>query len=148
MQKWWCSFIFSVLDGKHSFWANLVQNIKIVSLSLNQVPGLIRIWRIQWRCSLFLFQMRNTLFGQIWSKNQTCQLKLKFSTQNNSKYVEFNGGFQIFCFRLETPFLGKFGQKNQNCQFKLKFVTQTNSNMQNSMALFTFSILDQKHPFW
>ena len=26
-------FLFSVLDGKHSFWANLVQKIKIVSLS-------------------------------------------------------------------------------------------------------------------
>ena len=27
------AFLFSVLDGKHPFWANLVQKIKIVSLS-------------------------------------------------------------------------------------------------------------------
>ena len=53
----------------------------------------------------------------------------------------------FFCFRPETPFLGKFGPKNQNCQFKLKFGTKTNSNMQNSMALFTFSVLDRKYPF-
>ena len=37
-----------------------------------------------------------------------------------------------------------FGPKNQNVKFKLKFGTYTNSNMQNSMALFTFSVLDMK----
>ena len=39
---------------------------------------------------------------------------------------------------------------------ELTFTTQeanalsplTNSNMQNSMAMFTFSVLDQKNPFW
>ena len=41
----------------------------------------------------------------------------------------------------------KFGPKNQNCQFKLNIGTKTNSNMQNSIALFTFSVLDWKHPF-
>ena len=45
------------------------------------------------------------------------------------------------------PFLGKLGPKNQNCQFKLKFGTYTNSNMQNSMVVFTFSVLDQKQSF-
>ena len=55
---------------------------------------------------------------------------------------------QIFSFRLETPFLGKFGPKNQNCQLKLKFGTQTNWNIRNSMAMFTFSVFDQKHRFW
>ena len=39
-------FTFSVLDRKYPFWPNLVQNIKIVSLSLNLVPRLIRICRI------------------------------------------------------------------------------------------------------
>ena len=41
-----------------------------------------------------------------------------------------------------------FGPKNQNVKFKLKFGTYTNSNMQNSMALFAFSVLDLKHSFW
>ena len=51
--------------------------------------------------------------------------------------------------RTHGLFLRKFGQeKNQNCQFKLKFGTLTNLNMQNSVVVFTFSILDQKHTFW
>ena len=49
---------------------------------------------------------------------------------------------------MESTLLGKLGQKNQSCQFKLKFGTYTNSNMQNSMVVFTFSVLDRKHPFW
>ena len=46
------------------------------------------------------------------------------------------------------PFLDKLGTQNQNCQFKLKFATSTYSNMKNAMVLFTFSVLDRKHPFW
>ena len=43
-------FTFSVLDQKDPFWANLVEKIKIVSLSQNLVPRPIRICRTQWRC--------------------------------------------------------------------------------------------------
>ena len=50
--------------------------------------------------------------------------------------AEFNGGIHFFCFGLKTQFLGKFGQ------FKLKFGTYTNSNMQNSMAVIIFSVLE------
>ena len=46
---------FSVSDRKYRFWANLVQNIKIVRLSWNLEPRLIRICRIHWLCSLFSF---------------------------------------------------------------------------------------------
>ena len=38
---------FSVLDGKHSFSANLVQDIKIVSLNCNLLPRLIKNLNIQ-----------------------------------------------------------------------------------------------------
>ena len=48
----------------------------------------------------------------------------------------------FFSFSQEMHFLGKLGPKNQNCQFKLKFGTKTNSNMQNSIAMFTFSVFD------
>ena len=48
--------------------ANLVQKLNIVSLSRNLVPRLILKCRIQWWCSLFLFQTGNALFKQIWSK--------------------------------------------------------------------------------
>ena len=61
-------FSFFVFEWKYPFWANLVQKIKIISLSWNLVPTVIRICRIQWRCSLFSFSAGNTLFGQIWSK--------------------------------------------------------------------------------
>ena len=61
-------FTFSIFDCKYPVWANLVQKIKIISLSWNLVPTVIRICRIQWRCSLFSFSAGNTLFGQIWSK--------------------------------------------------------------------------------
>ena len=50
--QWRCSFF---LERKHSFSANLVQNIKIVSVSWGLVLRLIRICRIQWRCLLFCF---------------------------------------------------------------------------------------------
>ena len=62
-------FIYSVLDRKYPFWAKLIPNFKIVSLSWNLVSRLIRICRIQWRYSLFLFETGNTLFWQIWYLN-------------------------------------------------------------------------------
>ena len=44
--------------------------------------------------------------------------------------------------------LGKSCQKKkQNCEFKLKFGTKTNSNLQNSIAVFNFSVLDFEYPF-
>ena len=64
MQNAVVQFFFSVLDRKHPFWANLFQKIKIFSLSWNLVLRVIRICRVQWCCSLFLFYTRNTLFGK------------------------------------------------------------------------------------
>ena len=46
-------FCFSISDRNEPLWANLVQNIKIISLSWNLVPRPIWICRIQWWCSLF-----------------------------------------------------------------------------------------------
>ena len=63
------------------------------------------------------------------------------------EYAEFNGGVHFLCFKRETPFSGKFAPKTQNCQFKVKFGTYTNSNMLNTVVVFTFCILDGKHPF-
>ena len=68
MQIWMMLFIFFVFKWKYPFWANLVQKIKIISLSWNLVPRLIRICWSQWWCSLFLFLIGNMLFGQIWSR--------------------------------------------------------------------------------
>ena len=79
MQNSMVVFIFTVLDRKHTFLVNLVQKIKIVSLSWNLVPRLIRICRIQWWCS-FCFRPETHFLGKFGPKNQNCQFKLKFGT--------------------------------------------------------------------
>ena len=85
--QWWCSLFlfycfnivsndhgrihscdFFVSDQKYPFWANLLQNIRIVSLGCNLVLRLIRICRIQWWYLLFPFLTGYTLLGQTWSK--------------------------------------------------------------------------------
>ena len=74
---------FFVFDRKWPFWANLVQNLKTVSLRWNLIPRLIQIYRIQWRYSLFLFLTGNAVFWQIWSK------KSKLSVQAELWYLNF-----------------------------------------------------------
>ena len=54
----------------------------------------------------------------------------------------------LFLFRPEILFLGLIDPKNEDCQSKLKFDTRNNLNMQNSMAMFTLSVLDRKHHLW
>ena len=61
--------------------------------------------------------------------------------------AEFSGGTHFFCFKLEALFLFKFGSKIQHCQFKWKFGSQTNLIKQNSMAVFTFAVLNGKDHF-
>ena len=75
-------FTLFVLDWKYSFWTNLVQKIKIVSLSWNLEVTLIRICRIQWWYSLFSFLTGDTLFGKLGLKIQNFQFKLKFGVYN------------------------------------------------------------------
>ena len=63
------------------FWKNLVQNVKIVSLKLNLLASLIRICRIQRRCSLFLFSIGNVFFGANVVQNfKIVGLKVNFSS--------------------------------------------------------------------
>ena len=68
MQNSMMMFTLFVFDHKYPFWSNLAQKNKIVSFKWNLILRLIRICRIQCRCSLFLFSIRNAIFGQIWSK--------------------------------------------------------------------------------
>ena len=68
MQNSMLMFTLSTLDRKYHFLENLVQEIKIVSLSWNLIPRLIRICRIQRWCSFFLFQTENILSKEICSK--------------------------------------------------------------------------------
>ena len=130
-------FTFFLLDQKYPFLANLVRKIKIVSLSLNLVPRLIRVWRTECRteflqnclkwnsvtrliwickihkwCSIFLFSTGNTLFGQTWSKRSklsvlSWNLVLRLIRICNSMVDNVH----FFCCRPEIPVLGKFGPK-------------------------------------
>ena len=65
---------FSVLDRKHPFSINLVQKIKIVSLSWNFLPRSTWICRSQWWCLRFLFWPEILFLGKFGPKNQNCQL--------------------------------------------------------------------------
>ena len=85
----------SVFDWKYLFWVNLVQKLKIISLSWNFVPRLIQICRIPWWCSLFLFSTGNTFLGKFGPKNQNCQFKLKFGTKTN---LNMQNSMMIFTF--------------------------------------------------
>ena len=92
---------------------------QIISWSWNLVARLIRICRIQWCCSLFLFLSGNTLFAQIWSK------KIKILTLSWNlvptliRTCRIQWWCSFFCFWLEIPFLDKFGPKSQYLQFFL-----------------------------
>ena len=66
MQNSMVVFTFSVWEWKHWFGVNLVEKFNIVSLKENLVPKPIRICRIYWRCSLFMFSTRNTILGNFW----------------------------------------------------------------------------------
>ena len=103
----------SVFNWKYLFWVNLVQKLKIISLSWNFVPRLIQICRIPWWCSLFLFSTGNTFLGKFGSKNQNCQFELKFRTRLIwiCKIKQKNDCVRFFCFIPAKTFLDKSGQK-------------------------------------
>ena len=95
MQNSMVIFTFSAFDRKYPFWENLVQKVKMVSLSWILIPRfqleipfsnkfspvnqnclcwnlvlkLIRIWRIQWWCSLFsVFDQKYPFLGKFVPK--------------------------------------------------------------------------------
>ena len=61
--------------------------------------------------TFFYFRPETHFLGKFVSKNQKCELKLKFGTYTNSNMQNSIVVFTFFCFRLETRFLGKFGPK-------------------------------------
>ena len=120
---WFIYFHFFCLRPEIPFLLYMVQKIKISSLSWNLILGLIRIWKIQWWCLIFLFLTKNIIFGKIWSKNSKLFVQSEIWYLDQFEYAEFNGGVYYICFRLEIPSLVKFSLKNQSYQFKLKFGT-------------------------
>ena len=142
----------SVFNWKYQFsWVNLVQKLKFFSLNWNFVPRLIKICRISWWCSLFLFSTANTFLGKFGPKNQICQFELKFRTRLLWIYAELCRKYVVFTFSVlgqKNTFWVNLVKKNKNYHFKLKFGTKTNLNKQNSMMMFTFSVFDQPYLSW
>ena len=67
------------------FWENLVQNVTIISLRLNLLASLIRIYRILRWCSLFSFSIGNGLF---WA-----------NLVEKAKMISLSGNFvDTYCF--------------------------------------------------
>ena len=79
-------FTFFVFGRKYPFFANLVQNVKIISLSWNLVASLIQICKIQWCCS-----------------NSECVLKQMY--QECSMRVTKVADSPIFCDKTENTSL-------------------------------------------
>ena len=103
----------SVFDWKYLFRVNLVEKLRIISLSWYLVPRLSQICRIPWWCSLFLFSTGSTFLAKFDLKNQNCQFELKFRTRLiwvcRIMYKICSNYF--LCFRPEEPFFGKSCQK-------------------------------------
>ena len=60
-------FFFFVWGWKYPFWTNLIQKIKVISLSWNLILRLIQIWRIQWWCSFFsVFDWKYPFWGEFF----------------------------------------------------------------------------------
>ena len=62
MQNSMVVFILFVVDSEYSLWGNLVPKLKIVSLSRNVGPMLIRIRKIQWWLFIFFVSYQNSPF--------------------------------------------------------------------------------------
>ena len=158
-------FTVLVLDGKHSFFENLIQHMKIISFSWNLPPRLIRICKIQWWYSFFsVLNEKHRFWANLVGNIKIVNLNWNLvpTLINN---LNMQNSMVVFTFPVldQKPFFGliwstnsimsvtAFGQiwakKGQSCQFQLKFGTKTNSNQQNSMVVFIFSVWDGKHFF-
>ena len=106
-------FTFSVFDRKYPFRANFFKKMKIISLSWNLLPRLIRKCRIQWWCSFYFILYWKCLFGQIWPKKTNCHFKLKLCSKTNSNMQ--NSMVILFCFFCDRkyPFCVNLVQKSK-----------------------------------
>ena len=147
MQNSMVMFILSVFDWKYPFWANLVQKVKIISWSWNLVARLIRIWRIQWWCSFFLFLIGNILFGQIWSKKSNYQLKLKFGSQTNSNMQNSMVMFILSVFDWKCPFWANLVQKVKIVSWSWNLVARLIQICRIQWCCFIFFVFEWKYLF-
>ena len=113
----------------------------LISSSLNLVPKLIRLRRIQWRCSpFFCLRLEASFLGKFGLK-----MKIVSLNWNMVPRLIWVCRIQWLCsfFSVLDGKYTLFGQIwSKTSKLSLKF------RMRNGMVLFTFSFLDQKSLFW
>ena len=102
-------FSFFVFEWKYPFSTNLVQKIKIFTLSWNLVPTLIRACRIQWWCSFFSFWSEIIFWDKFSPNSKNYQLRLKYGTYTNSNMQ--NSMMLFTFFEWKCLFLANLVQK-------------------------------------
>ena len=111
--------ILFALDWKYPFWTNLIQKIKLVSLSLNLVPRLIRICRNSMTSFTFsALDCKNFFWANLVQTIKIVCLSWNLVTRL-IRICRIQWWCLLFLFQTGNTFLDKFGPKNQNCLFKL-----------------------------
>ena len=97
--------IYVKIDTKIFFSCPVLLDLSILFQMFCQ--GLQTNWNIQNSVMLFTFPVLagNTIFGQIWSKNQNCQFNLEFGTQTNSNMKNSIVMLIVSAFDRKYPFL-------------------------------------------
>ena len=143
---------FSVLDQKYPFLAKFGPKIKILTLSWNLMPMIIRVCRGQGDIHFSVFDQKYPFWVNLVQKNKINNLSwnlfdyCNLSMQNSvvmftfsvftQKYLVWKIWRTHWCYSLffvltGHTFLSKFGQKCQSYQFSQKFGTKSNLDMQN-----------------
>ena len=73
-------------------------------------------YRIRWRCSLFLYWTKNTLFRKIWFKASKCSVSAEDWSSEYFEYAELNGGILFSILGWKYP-------SRENLVQKLKIVS-------------------------
>ena len=110
MQNSMVVFTFLVFDRKCSFWVNLVQKVRIISLSWNLVPTLIRISRIQWWCLLSGFDQEYPFWANLVQKIKIVSLRWDFILKL-IQICTIQGWYSILSFSTENTFFGTIWSK-------------------------------------
>ena len=134
------AFTFYLCHWKYHFWANLVEKIKIVSLSWNLVPRLTWTCRIQWWV-LVLFSVLDQIFFLLQ------KIKIVSLSWNLVQRLIWIWRIQWWCLFFlfsigSILFWRKFVPKNQNSLLKLEFKQVEFDDD------FLFFFLDWKYLFW
>ena len=92
----------SVFDWKYLFWLNLVQKLKMISLSWNSIPGRIQYAEFHGDVHFFCFRLEITFSANLIQKSN-CQFELKVRTRLIwiCRIMYTICGVHVFCFRPE-----------------------------------------------